>query len=206
MAAVQARPRRHGERSPLTTVLLIIAAFPGAWLAEKLLGHGPNDMFPSALDEWILPVGPISRVENLQTGGTDLFILGADGTLGRDEFLRVLYGGRVSLQVAVDLDAPRDAYRRPGGRDRGLPPGLARHDRLPTDRGLDGVPHGAPFGVALASTAGAQLNGITLEWLVGAGVVTLVLVFTVFGWFYPARIIRAKVLSLRERRSSSRRR
>ena len=28
---------------------------------------------------------------------------------------------------------------------------------------------------------------------------TLVLVFTAFGWFYPARIIRAKVLSLREK-------
>jgi len=32
-----------------------------------------------------------------------------------------------------------------------------------------------------------------------SGVVTLVLVFTVFGWFYPARIIRAKVFSLREK-------
>ena len=28
---------------------------------------------------------------------------------------------------------------------------------------------------------------------------TLVLVFTIFGWFYPARIIRAKVFSLREK-------
>ena len=55
------------------------------------------------------------------------------------------------------------------------------------------------FAVALASTAGTQLNGITFGGLVGEGVVTLVLVFTVFGWFYPARIIRAKVLSLREK-------
>ena len=55
------------------------------------------------------------------------------------------------------------------------------------------------FAIALASTAGTQLNGITLGGLVGEGVVTLVLVFTVFGWFYPARIIRAKVLSLREK-------
>ncbi|HEY5873375.1 MAG TPA: hypothetical protein VIT46_09070, partial [Gaiellaceae bacterium] len=82
-------------------VLLIIAVYPGAWIAEKLLGHGPNDIFPSALDDGLLPVGPMSRVENFETGGTDLFILGADGTLGRDEFLRILYGGRVSLQVAV---------------------------------------------------------------------------------------------------------
>ncbi len=55
------------------------------------------------------------------------------------------------------------------------------------------------FAIALASTAGTQLNGVTFGGLVGPGVVTLVIVFTVFGWFYPARIIRAKVLSLREK-------
>jgi peptide/nickel transport system permease protein len=55
------------------------------------------------------------------------------------------------------------------------------------------------FTVALAATAGTQLNGITFGGLVAEGVVTLVIVFTVFGWFYPARIIRAKVLSLREK-------
>jgi peptide/nickel transport system permease protein len=30
-------------------------------------------------------------------------------------------------------------------------------------------------------------------------VVTLVLIFTIFGWFYPARIMRAQVLSIREK-------
>ena len=50
-------------------VLLIIAVYPGAWIAEKLLGHGPNDIFPSALDDGLLPVGPMSRVENFETGG-----------------------------------------------------------------------------------------------------------------------------------------
>ena len=29
------------------------------------------------------------------------FILGADGQLGRDEFLRLLYGAQTSLEVAV---------------------------------------------------------------------------------------------------------
>jgi peptide/nickel transport system permease protein len=31
------------------------------------------------------------------------------------------------------------------------------------------------------------------------GVITLVLVFSVFGWYYPARIMRAQVLSIREK-------
>ena len=43
------------------------------------------------------------------------------------------------------------------------------------------------------------VNGVTFSGLLGEGVVTLVLIFTIFGWFYPARIIRAKVFSLREK-------
>src|SRR5436190_1235580 len=54
------------------------------------------------------------------------------------------------------------------------------------------------FIIALASTVGTRLNDITFG-IFGKGVVTLVLVFAVFGWFYPARIIRAVVLSLREK-------
>ena len=156
---------RAAMASIVFLVLLIIAAYPGAWIAGKLLGHGPNDMFPSALDEWILPVGPMSRVENFQTGGTDLFILGSDGTLGRDEFLRVLYGGRVSLEVAVIstllvmlIGVPAGTI---AGYYRGWPDTIVSR--------LTEVTMAFPMvllGVALASTAGAQLNGITVGGLV----------------------------------------
>ena len=58
--------RLRRDRLAITSVaflvLLLIAVYPGAWLAEKLLGHGPNDIFPSAIDDGLLPVGPsISR-------------------------------------------------------------------------------------------------------------------------------------------------
>jgi ABC-type dipeptide/oligopeptide/nickel transport system permease subunit len=43
------------------------------------------------------------------------------------------------------------------------------------------------------------LNSITFGGVFGNGVVTLVLVLGFFGWFYPARIVRAQVLSLREK-------
>ena len=179
-------------------VFLIIAVYPGAWIAEKLLGHGPNDIFPSALDDGLLPVGPMSHVENFQTGGTDLFILGADGTLGRDEFLRILYGGRVSLQVAIISTILVMLIGVTTGAIAGYYRGWA--DTIVSR--LTEITMAFPallFAIALASTAGTQLNGITFGGLLGEGVVTLVLVFTVFGWFYPARIIRAKVLSLREK-------
>ena len=54
------------------------------------------------------------------------------------------------------------------------------------------------FVIALASTVGQRLDHVTFGFL-GQGVFTLFLVFTAFGWFFPARIIRAQVLSLREK-------
>ena len=55
------------------------------------------------------------------------------------------------------------------------------------------------FIIALASTVGDSINNITFGGIIGPGVFTLFVVLAVFGWFYPARIIRAVVLSLREK-------
>jgi len=55
------------------------------------------------------------------------------------------------------------------------------------------------FIIALASTVGDSINNITFGGLIGPGVFTLFVVLAVFGWFYPARILRAVVLSLREK-------
>jgi peptide/nickel transport system permease protein len=54
------------------------------------------------------------------------------------------------------------------------------------------------FIIALASTVGDRLNHVTFGFL-QPGVFTLTVVIGVFGWYYPARIIRAVVLSLREK-------
>ena len=54
------------------------------------------------------------------------------------------------------------------------------------------------FVIALASTVGSRIDNVTLGFL-GQGVITLILVLGVFAWFYPARIMRAQVLSLREK-------
>src|SRR5262245_24767789 len=84
-------------------ILLPIIAFVGAPVAAHFLGHGPNDQNFNAIDPVLLkPVGPLSTVPDpLNPNETWFMILGADGTLGRDEFLRVLYGAQVSLEVAV---------------------------------------------------------------------------------------------------------
>ncbi|HEY4347420.1 MAG TPA: ABC transporter transmembrane domain-containing protein, partial [Gaiellaceae bacterium] len=89
-------------------IFLIFAAFIGAPIAAHLLGHGPNDLFPAGgVDQTtLLPVGPWTHVTKAPYAGagghygTTLFILGSDGITGRDEFLRILYGAQVSLEVA----------------------------------------------------------------------------------------------------------
>ena len=126
-----------------------------------------------------------------------LFILGADGTLGRDEFLRLLYGARVSLEVAVLSTIGVMTI----GIIMGVVAGYFRGWIDACISRIIEVTMAFPallFIIALAATIGERLNNITFG-VFGKGVVTLVLVFTVFGWFYPARIVRSSVLSLREK-------
>src|SRR5947208_7231120 len=81
-------------------ILLILAVFVGALIARHFLGHGPDDQFYNALNQYGYPIGPWAHVDN-GLGGTTFLPLGADSTLGRDEFLRLLYGARVSFEVAL---------------------------------------------------------------------------------------------------------
>src|SRR3712207_1517227 len=179
-------------------IVLVFAVYPGAWVAERLLGHGPNDQFPDGIDFGLIPVDPWTYVHDPLTGDKELLILGAADTLGRDEFLRLLYGGRVSLQVATLATIGAVAV----GALLGAAAGYYRGWVDTVVSRLTEVTMAFPvllFAIALASTVGSRLDAITLGALFGEGVLTLVLVFTSFGWFFPARIIRAKVLSLREK-------
>ena len=178
-------------------VFLLLVTYPGAFVAEKILGHGPNDQFYDGVDEGLIPVGPLSTVHDPLTGSAHYLILGASDTLGRDEFLRLLYGGRVSLQVAVMATIGVMII----GVLLGTMAGFYRGWVDTIVARLTEVTMAFPallFIIALASTIGGRLDKVTLG-IFGEGVLTLVLVFTIFGWFYPARIIRAQVLSLREK-------
>jgi peptide/nickel transport system permease protein len=194
---IRFRRDRFAVVSIFVIVFLVLASFPGAYIAEKVLGHGPNTPFFDGVDERLVPVGPWTYVTDPQTGEKTLLVLGADGSLGRDEFLRLLYGGRVSLEVAllsmigvmsigVVVGAVAGYYR--GAADTVISRVIDVTMAFPATL----------FIVALSATAGDRLNDVTFGVL-APGVVTLVAVFTLFGWFFPARIVRAQVLSLREK-------
>ena len=181
-------------------VLLLVVAFGGAPLARHLLGHGPNTLFvgTDAVDpRSLLPAGPWTHLTDPYTGKQTLLVLGASDTLGRDEFLRLLYGAQVSIEVAlfstIGVVALGVLLGATAGYYRGWIDGVISR--------VTEVTMAFPallFVIALSATVGPSMNGITFG-VFGKGVVTLVLVFTVFGWFYPARIMRAQTLSIREK-------
>jgi ABC-type dipeptide/oligopeptide/nickel transport system permease subunit len=184
----------------LFIVFLVLAAFVGAPIAAKLLGHGPNQITQNGVDvDSFLPVGPWTHFTDNTLEGVKhyFFILGGDGQLGRDEFLRLLYGAQTSLEVAVGATLLSMLIGVVMGSIAGYHGGWI--DTVVSR--ITEIAMAFPlllFIIALASTVGDRLNDITLGFL-GKGVLTLVLVLGFWGWFYPARIVRAQVLSLREK-------
>ena len=187
--------------SGVAIILIFLIAFAGAPIAKHFVGHGPDDIFTGTAavqQPSLLPAGPWTHIDNYYTGKRNVLVLGAANRLGQDEFLRLLYGAQVSLEVAclstlgvmiigVILGAIAGYFR--GWSDTVV----SRVTEITMAFPL------VLFVVALAATAGPRLDSITLGGTFTPGVMTLVLIFTLFGWFYPARIMRAQVLSIREK-------
>src|SRR5262249_21524498 len=85
--------------SACTIVLVLLLAFAGAPVAAHLLGHGPNTLNENAgnpLTGHAVGVWTWVRPDPVYMPHRSLYILGADSAIGRDTFLRLLYGGQVS--------------------------------------------------------------------------------------------------------------
>ncbi len=186
-------------------IAIVLIGFAGAPIAAHFLGHGPDDQFGDALDpNTTLPRSPWAWVNEAPyvgapgNFGKTLFILGGDSSaLGRDEFLRILYGTQTSLEVAVGATLMVMFIGVLMGSIAGFYGGWV--DTVISR--ITEIVMAFPvllFVIALASTAGEHLNGITFGFL-AHGAFTLIIVLGIFGWFYPARIVRAQVLSLREK-------
>jgi ABC-type dipeptide/oligopeptide/nickel transport system permease subunit len=191
-------------------IVLFLAAFVFAPVFASILGHGPNDQFAGGFDfNTGKPVGPWTWVSTAPYPGatppagqhawpTTLLPLGADGQLGRDLFLRLLYGARTSLEVAVFATICSVAI----GVIMGMMAGYFRGWVDTVISRLTEMVMVFPallFIIAVRVTAGDTLNQITFGGLLVPGVFTLTLIFSAFNWFFPGRIVRGVVLSLRER-------
>ena len=196
---------RIAVASGIFIILLFVVAFAGAPIARHFVGHGPNDIFTgtqAVSTPGLLPANPWTWIDYLAPPtythtNHDILVLGAANRLGQDEFLRLLYGAQVSLEVAL--------LSTLGVVSIGVILGaLAGYFRGWIDTLISRVTEitmafpALLFIVALAATVGPRLDSITFGFL-PPGVITLVLIFSIFGWFFPARIMRAQVLSIREK-------
>jgi peptide/nickel transport system permease protein len=182
--------------SGVVIVVMILIAFVGAPLAERWAGHGPNDLITHGVKDF-QPVGPWTHVAD-NNGKSTLLVMGASDLVGRDEFLRLLYGARVSLEVALLATF----FGLGAGVILGMLAGYYGGAIDTVVSRLTEIIMAFPFLlflIALSATLGPRLNDITVFGILPPGVFNLVLVLSIFTWFYPARILRSQVLSLREK-------
>jgi peptide/nickel transport system permease protein len=138
------------------------------------------------------PIGP----QWLGAGGK--FFLGADSRLGRDEMVRLMYGGRVSLLVGISAALISVALAVILGLLSGYLGG--RTDAV-IARTLDAIWSlpvfliGLAVGIALA-VGGLELGPLKLS---GGSLLIPILIISIFTVPYTARPIRGQVLALRRK-------
>jgi ABC-type dipeptide/oligopeptide/nickel transport system permease subunit len=187
--------------SLLVFLLFLLLCFVGEPLSRHLLGHGPNDLFYGAADDTGHPVPPWTHIPVTASegghAGHTLMILGGDGSLGRDEFLRLLKGGQTSLEIGLGSTFLALFIGVPLGALAGLVGGWT--DALVSR--LTEFFMGFPILlllVALGYSVRSSIDHVTLHHAVAPGVLALTVLIGAFSWFYPARIVRATVLGLRQ--------
>lgn len=181
------RRLRH-DRVALTALGFIVFLVLLAVLAPlviKLVGaRPPNDQASKYLDSFGTPTGPSS--DN---------IFGVD-PLGRDVFSRVLYGARVSLEVALVATALSVLIGVVVGMVAGYYRGWA--DTL-LSRLIDVLLAFPILLLALGVASACSLGNGCLGGLVKPGLTVVIFVIAFVNWTYIARIIRGQVLTLREK-------
>jgi peptide/nickel transport system permease protein len=200
--------------SAIAALLLVFSIVAGPPVLSAVLGHSSDTPFPYATNEITRkPVGPLAHVWNTQREYTDStgylrrppphgtgktwLLLGGDGTLGRDELLRVLEGGRTSLAVALGGTLIAILIGTVLGTIAGFRGGLVDAAVSRFTEFVMAFPL-LLLVIAIGSQSSNRLDQITLGFL-PRGVISLVLLIGVFTWFYPARIIRTQVAELRHR-------
>ena len=158
----------------LVVIILIILFALAAPLIAALTGHPPNQQFrDNGLTPDGLPVGPSST-----------FWFGTDD-LGRDLFVRIAYGARVSLLVGVLATGVTMVVGVIVGLAAGYLGGVI--DTI-LARAVD-VALSFPF----------YLFALMLVTITGPSLELEILVIAVFSWAAVARIVRGQTLSIREK-------
>ena len=154
-------------------------------LIVRAFAHPPNAQYPAALDP----------VFGTPTGPSRHFFFGVD-PVGEDVFSRVLYGARVSLEVALVATALSVTI----GVLLGM---IAGYYRGATDtvisRVVDVTLAFPILLLALGIASACSLGGGCARGLIKPGLGTVIVAIVVINWTYIGRVIRGQVLSMREK-------
>ncbi len=168
-------------------IALLLLCGLAAPLFARITGHGPNELFQNEMLDptFGLPKGPNSE-----------FWFGAD-SVGRDLFVRVMYGARTSLTVAIVATGLATLIGIVLGMLAGYRGGVV--DTI-ISRAADIV---LSLPVLLFAIGIATVCSITAEGCLGGllkpGLSLVIAIIAVFTWPNVARLVRGQVLSLRER-------
>jgi peptide/nickel transport system permease protein len=165
-------------------VFLVLVAVCAPLIIKLVGARPPNQQSTKYLDSFGTPTGP-SRHN----------IFGAD-PLGRDVFSRVLYGARVSLEVAIIATALSVFIGVVAGMLAGFHRGWVDTG---ISRAIDVLLAFPILLLALGLAAACSLGNGCLGGLIKPGLTVVIFVIAFVNWTYIARIIRGQVLSLRER-------
>jgi peptide/nickel transport system permease protein len=167
-------------------IILVMVALSAPLIARYVAHHGPNELFrQETLNEFGLPNGPNGE-----------FWFGADRA-GRDLFVRVIYGARTSLLVAVVATGIAVSI----GVVLGMVAGYFRGwVDTAISRTID-IVLSMPlllFAIGIVSTCSRAREGC-LGGLVKPGIPVVIFVIALFSWPNIARVVRGQTLSVRER-------
>ncbi|GAA5191475.1 ABC transporter permease [Rugosimonospora acidiphila] len=184
------RRDRVATVSGAVLILFVVVAL-AAPLIQRLYGVGPQQQFQDALDGLGMPLGYAGGI----TGG---HWFGLEPGLGRDIFIRMVYGLRTSLVIAVAAAVITTLIGVAAGVLAGYLGGwVGAVIGWVTDFAL-----AMPFlvvALALVPTVTLRFYGPRQAEPAVFRAGLLIVVFAVFGWTGAARLVRGQIVSLRER-------
>ena len=180
--------RFREDRVALVALGFILVEVLAALLAPLIVrafAHPPNAQYPNALDPTF----------GTATGPSSTFFFGVD-PVGEDVFSRVLYGARVSLEVALIATAAAVTIGVVLGMVAGYYRGAV--DTV-ISRVIDVTLAFPILLLALGIASACSLGGGCAGGLIKPGLTTVIVAIVVINWTYIGRVIRGQVLSLREK-------
>ncbi|MEU9506837.1 ABC transporter permease [Micromonospora sp. NPDC048170] len=188
------RSRLRGDRTALVSgvvLVFFVLLAVGAPLVQRLYGVSPNEQFGDLLDSTGMPLGYVGGIS-----GDHWF--GLEPGLGRDIFIRMIFGIRTSLLIALGAALITTAI----GVVLGILAGYLGGVVDAVISWITDVALAMPFlifALAVVPTFSLRFYGPRDEVPTWFAVTTLIVVFTAFGWTSTARLVRGQVVSLRER-------